>query len=63
MQMDKTLKEFIINKKHRALRRKLSVELAEDFSRRALSPIQRMTERFSLKSVLLFLKTNRRKVK
>ena len=48
MQMDKNLKEFIINKKHRALRRKLSVELAEDFSRRALSPIQRMTERFAL---------------
>ena len=46
--MDSQLKEFIINKQHRKLRRKITVDLARDFSARELSPKERMTERFEL---------------
>lgn len=44
--MDKNLKEYIINKKHHALRRNVDRDLATEFSLRGLSPAQRMTERF-----------------
>ena len=46
--MDSQLKSFILEKKHRALRRKIQMNLAEEFSLRALSPMERMTERFEL---------------
>ena len=43
---DQTLKEFILQKKHRALRKRLDVDLAKEYSARKLSPKARMTERF-----------------
>ena len=46
--MDNRMKELIMNKKHRALRKKLSKDLATDFCVHTLSPIERMTERFEL---------------
>lgn len=42
----KQLKDFIIEKKHRALRRDCDFELANEFSLRGLTPSERMTERF-----------------
>ncbi|MBQ8685531.1 MAG: pyruvate formate-lyase [Clostridia bacterium] len=44
--MDKKLKEFIIGKGHRTLRRRVAAELARDFSARGLSPAERTCERF-----------------
>ncbi len=44
--MNEKLKEYIIGKKHRALRKKIDVDLAAEYSARKLSPKARMTERF-----------------
>lgn len=59
--MDKNLKEYIINKKHHALRRNVDRDLATEFSLRGLSPAQRMMNVSNLcasKNDRLFLKTN-----
>lgn len=40
------LKNFIIERKHRALRREINVNLAEDFGAAGLTPAERMTRRF-----------------
>lgn len=45
--MDNQLKEFIIGKKHRSLRKKIDVDLAKDYSLRKLTPKERMMERFA----------------
>ena len=42
------LKEYILDKKHRLLRKRLNVNLAEDFAKRGLTPAARMTERFEM---------------
>lgn len=44
--MNKQVKEFILSKNYRQLRRKVNVDLASDFSLCRLSPVERMTERF-----------------
>ncbi len=42
------LKEYIINRKHRKLRRKIQVNLAEEFHTAGYTPSERMTRRFEL---------------
>lgn len=42
------LKEYIIGKKHRALRKELTVDLKTPFSKLGLTPEERMTRRFEL---------------
>lgn len=42
------LKNFILSKKHRDFRFDFCVDLAEDFSKKGLTPAERMTERFEL---------------
>lgn len=46
--MNKDLYEYIINKKHHSLRRKLNIELAEKFNAEGMSPEKRMCERFKV---------------
>ncbi len=42
------LKRYIIHKKHRSIRRRLDVNLAEEYSALGLTPAERMTRRFEL---------------
>ncbi len=44
--MNKAFYEFIINKKHHAIRRDVEWNLADEYSKKGLSPIERMADRF-----------------
>ncbi len=44
--MNKAFYEFIINKKHHSVRRDVEWNLAEEYSQKGLSPIERMADRF-----------------
>ena len=44
--MNKAFYEFIINKKHHSVRREVDWNLAEEYSKNGLSPIERMADRF-----------------
>ena len=44
--MNKAFYEFIINKKHHSVRREVDWNLAEEYSKNGLTPIERMADRF-----------------
>ena len=44
--MDKWLKEYILNKEHRKLRRRVTVDLAGEYASKGLTPVERMIRRF-----------------
>ena len=46
--MNKELYSFIVEKEHHKYRRVLDVDLAQEYSREAMSPIERMANRFEL---------------
>ena len=48
MKTYRELKEYIIGKKHRKLRREINVNLAEEFHAAGYTPAERMTRRFEL---------------